>query len=268
MTNRIAEQWLPAGLRRMANRLLRADIVYRGPFRDWGSAAAETRGYDDGSILERVSRATRRVLAGSASFEQDGSVSTERPPPSHALEGLLIAAALDGGRMSVLDFGGGLASHYLRWRSMLLVLPSVHWAIVEQSSFVAEGRVLFEMDPLVSFHEDITEVASCPNAVLASSVLQYVPNPYETLERLVMVRPRVVVLDRMPFGAEEAVVAQFVPSHLGKASYPLWVLTEDGIHSILGRDYDLLSEFDTSDHPLKAGGIQAVYRGSIWVRRA
>jgi putative methyltransferase (TIGR04325 family) len=255
-------------VRQAANRMLGAAIVYRGPFSDWATASASTEGYNHCAILGRVSRATRSVLEGSARFEQDGVALHHTPPPTHALTGLLTAAALDGGRLSVLDFGGGLASHYLRWRPLLAPLPEVRWAVVEQGSFVAEGNALFETDPSVSFHEDIADVASSPNAVLASSVLQYLPDPHRVLQRLVDLAPRVLVLDRTPYGEKEAVVTQAVPPHLGEASYPLWVLSRRKVHAALSGGYMLLDEFDSADQPLTAPGIRASYRGSIWLRRA
>lgn len=268
MPNKLAEQWLPPVLRHWGNRMLGASTVYRGPFSDWATASAATEGYDQCAILERVSLATRKVLDGIATFEQDGITFYAPPPPSQALSGLLVAAALDGGRLSVLDFGGGLASHYLRWRSLLSALPSVRWAVVEQANYVAEGRRLFSTNPAVSFHEEIATVATSPNVVLASSVLQYLPEPYLALRHLIELAPRMIVLDRQPYGEKDTVMTQSVPPNLGRASYPLWMLSRDKVHAQLSPNYQLLSEFESSDYPLCAAGIQATYQGSIWLLRA
>lgn len=265
--SKMAKQWLPPILRRWGNRILGASIVYRGPFNDWASAFSSTEGYGQHAILERVSLATRQVLDGFAVYEQDGIALHHAPPPSHALNGLLLAAALDGGRLSVLDLGGGLASHYLRWRSVLSTLPDVHWAVVEQASYVMEGRRLFSTDPAVFFHDDIATVSISPNVVLASSVLQYLPEPYQTLRRLMDFAPRMIVLDRLPCGTSEVVMSQSVPPNLGKASYPLWILSRERVHAQLSRDYRLLLEFEAADQPLQAARICAEYRGSIWQRR-
>lgn len=267
MPNKLAVNWLPPALRHLANRMLGASIIYRGPFDNWQTASASTEGYNQDAILDRVSRATRHVLEGSAVYEQDGVEFHDAPPPSHALNGLLIAAAIDSGRLSVLDFGGALASHYLRWRSLLAALSEVHWAVVEQPNFVAQGKVLFERHPSVSFHKDIADVAFQPNVVLASGVLQFLPEPHQTLQRLIQLAPRVIVLDRMPLGEKELVMTQSVPSRLGKASYPLRILSIDKVHAQLADDYHLYGEFGTGDHPLQAPGIRAAYRGSIWLRR-
>src|SRR5258708_5842918 len=104
-------QLVPPAARRLANRLAGALITYRGPHADWEAAKAATAGYDHAEILERVVDATRQVLRGEADYEQDGVPMHGMPTASHALESLLMVAALDGGRLSVLDFGGGLGSH-------------------------------------------------------------------------------------------------------------------------------------------------------------
>lgn len=258
--------WLPPAIRRWGNRLLGASIVYRGPFNDWATASVTTKGYDQHDILQRVSRATRMVLDGAATFEQDGVAFQTAPPPSQALNGLLLAAALDGGRLSVLDFGGGLASHYLRWRSLLSELPEMHWAVVEQANYVAEGRRLFPSNPTLSFHEDITAVAISPNVVLASSALQYLPEPYLVLQKIIELAPRVIILDRQPCGESDAVMTQLVPPCLGRASYPLWILSRDKVYAQLSPSYQLLCEFETSDHPVQFSGGGAIYQGAIWLR--
>ena len=260
--------WVPPVLRNAFNRAIGASIVYRGPFSSWKEARASTSGYDEDAILGRIIEATQQVLRGQARYEQDGVAFHDDPPASHALSGLLLAVCRDGGRLSVLDFGGGLASHYLRWRPMLERITEVHWAIVEQAGFAEEGRKLFATNPSVSFHEDAAQVPSRPNAILASSVLQYLPDPYATLQQLIVFGAKVIILDRTPYGNEETALAQLVPTTLGKASYPLWVLSRTKVHALLSDDYELISEFDTLDHPIRARGIRGTYRGSIWLRRA
>ena len=260
--------WLPPAVRRWGNRMLRTLITYRGPFVDWAAAKAATSGYQHEEILARVRLAIQSVLRGEADYEQDGVAFRGSPPASYALSALLLAACRNNGHLSVLDFGGGLASSYLRWRPLFGALSGLHWAVVEQSHFVAEGNELYAGDPSVSFHEDLAQVSPRPNVVLASSVLQYLADPYEVLHRLASLRADVIVLDRTPCGVEDSVYAQFVPARLGKASYPLWVLSRDKVHSALSRNYTLLSEFDSLDEPLVVHGATARYCGSIWLHRA
>jgi len=267
MTNKLANAWMPPVLRSALNRAIGACTTYRGPFASWQEARASASGYDQAAILGRVSAATDRVLRGQGRYEQDGIVFRGEPPASHALAGLMLAAAHAEGRLSVLDLGGGLGSHYLRWRPLLDRLPSLRWDVVEQAGFVAEGNKLFAANPSIAFHESVGAIPSRPNAILASSVLQYLPDPYAVLRELVALGARTIVLDRMPYGNTEAVVAQFVPASLGGGSYPLWVLSRETVHGVVEPAYRLVAEFDAPDQPLRASRIRATHHGSIWLRR-
>lgn len=264
MPNKFASSWLPPVLRTALNRAIGASIVYRGPFASWDAACIATSGYDEDAILLRIANATRQVLKGEARYEQDGSVFHDEPPASQALTGLMLAAGINQGRLSVIDFGGGLGSHFLRWRPILEHVPNLHWAIVEQAGFAAEGSKLFAAVPSISFHASLAQTASQPNAILASSVLQYLPDPYTTLQELAALHAEIIVLDRMPYGSKEAVVAQCVPTSLGKASYPVWVLSQEKVHGLLEPAYELVTKFDASDQPLRTSGIRATFHGSIW----
>lgn len=267
MPNKFASSWLPPILRAALNRAIGASIVYRGPFASWHEARASTSGYDEGAILRRISDATQHVLRGEARYEQDGKVFHGEPPASHALAGVMLAAGRTQGRLSVLDFGGGLGSHFLRWHPILERLPSLQWAIVEQAGFAAEGKRLFASEPSISFHESVAQVASRPNVALASSVLQYLPDPYAVLRELATSGAETIVLDRMLYGNIETILAQFVPASLGKASYPIWVLSREKIHDLLENAYELVTEFDANDRPLRVSGVHATHHGSIWLRR-
>lgn len=268
MPSQLAARWLPAAIRDVANRALGASIVYRGPFSSWEAACRVTGGYDQSAILDRVVTATRHVLQGAADYEQDGVTRCGTPPASHALAGLLLAAGANGGHLSVLDFGGGLASHYLRWKPLLAHLPARHWSVVEQENFVAAGCEVFAADQEVSFHASIGDVCRRPNAVLLSGVLHLLHDPYSVLSELSRLGSSAIVIDRTPYSEDgvERIVAQFVPNRLGRASYPAWMLSRDRVHATMSRHYELIQDFDTLDHPMRVGSHAAPYRGSIWVR--
>lgn len=270
MNNMGLKRWIPPALRELANGVLRAATVYEGPFSTWDAAANATTGYDEAAILDRVTSATGMVLDGRASYEQDGIAFHEDPAPQHALYGLLLASTIGKGRLSVLDFGGGLASHYLRWRPWVSQIPELRWTIVEQEAFVAAGRRLFCNDSTVSFYKSIADIPSEPNAILASSVLQYLSDPYATLEQLAALPSETVVIDRTPFSRddEDQVFVQNVPASLGKASYPCWMLSRSRVHAIMRRRYRLLCEFDSPDSVMRVRGRIAKHQGSIWVLRS
>ena len=258
-------------MRSLANRLLGALTVYRGPYPDWAHAQAATGGYQQQDILARVRLATERVLRGEANYEQDGFAMRGSVPASHALDALLTIAAGDGGRLSVLDFGGGLGSHFLRWRAWLKQIPNLHWCVVEQPHFVAAGREVFAGEDRLSFAATIEQArANAPNAALASSVLHYLPDPLAALDEMIALDARGIVIDRTPFhdGDAACILSQHVPKSLGRASYPLRLLPREAVHARLRDRYELLLEFPAIDPPVRCGRLRGEHRGSVWLRRA
>lgn len=269
MSNYLTHRWMPPALRNALNRCIGGTTRYQR-HTTWEKACQSSRGYDERDILARVSRATSLVLEGSAKYEQDGKAFIGAPAPEWPLAGIMLAAALGGDGLRMVDFGGGLGSHFLRWRPWLESLSTLHWCVVEQPHFANEGRRLFKETPQVFFCSSIEQIGSFrPNAVLASSVLQYVSEPIPVLRILMTLKARVVIIDRTPFSRDEATHAltQRVSRGLGAASYPLWALSKKEIYEILNSEYSLLAEFASADDPIVARGARADYSGGVWVRK-
>lgn len=263
-------EWFPPVLRRFANRILGSHIVYLGPFKDFVTAQQLTAGYSDAGILEQARWATEQVLAGRARYQQDGKPFLSEPPADLALSGLLLGAARSGGRLSVLDFGGSLGSHFQRWQPLLDRVPELTWCVVEQAHFVAAGRALFASDPRIRFEETIEAAAALtPNVIFASSVLQYLAEPEHKLGELAALGADILVVDRLPVARAggRRIMTQHLPARTGRASYPLHVFDGEWLQSHLGDRYLTLGQFAARDEPIHAGAFHADYVGSIWLRR-
>lgn len=263
-------QRFPAGLRRSVNRLLGRAVRYRGPYATAEEAKAGTSGYSLPSILESVKAATGKVVSGAARYEQDGIAFHSEPPADHTITLLLLAAARSGGRLSVLDFGGSLGSHYLRWAPLLAQLPELRWCVVEQDHFVTAGHGMFPGHAQLGFESTLEAAKSNrPNVVLAASVLQYVDDPYGWLQRLAAVDADLVIIDRTPFSddGQHRFFSQHVPPQIYRASYPLQALSAERVDRVLSPGYERLLDCPNPDEPVRAGGHRATYRMSAWLRR-
>jgi putative methyltransferase (TIGR04325 family) len=263
-------RWAPPALRRAANRWLGRSIRYRGPYPDLEQARRHTTGYDADDILATVMGATREVLSGKARYEQDGRAFLDEPPTDPALAGLLLGAALSQGRLCVLDFGGSLGSHYLRWTNVLTHFKDLRWCVVEQSNFVRAGRELHAADPRIQFEFEVEAARAIrPNVVLASGVLQFIDDPYAMLGSLASLGSEVIIIDRTPFceGGVHQFFSQHVPKQLQKSSYPLQSLSRDRVEEVLRPAYVPAFEYATRDEPIRTRHGGAVYRGSVWKLR-
>lgn len=263
-------RWTPPAVRRAANGLLGASIRYRGPYPDLAQARQRTTGYGEAGILSKVEAATREVLAGNARYEQDGRAFTKPAPADPAMAGLLLGVARGEGRLSVLDFGGSLGSHYLRWSHVLSQLDDLQWCVVEQPHFVEAGRQLHAHDERLHFESDLAAASRHrPNLVLASGVLQFMDSPYATLASLAEIRAEVLIIDRTPFcvDGEHRFYSQHVPRQLQRASYPLQALSREAFEHVLLPSYALAFEYLTADEPIDVRRTRAIYRGSVWLLR-
>jgi putative methyltransferase (TIGR04325 family) len=187
------------------------------------------------------------VRDGRAAYERDGWAFVAPRSNRPLLAALLTAARTAPGAPVVLDFGGALGSLYWQHREELRRWPTLSWRVVEQDHYVAAGRKEFLTETL-SFWPDVN--AACdgavPDLVIASSVVQYLPEPYDLIRELLEHRPRFVFVDRTPLlaGAEERLTVEHVPPELGGGSYPAWFLSEDRFLAAFDR-HRLVERFET-----------------------
>jgi len=119
---------------------------------------------------------------------------------------------------AVLDFGGGMGQHF---RALREHLRPRRWVVCETEVMAAAARREFPSPDL----EYVTSLADAPgpfDVVLASGVLQFVAEPYETLAALLARAPRLVV-NRL--GLIEAPRDRLVVFRSPAGPYPMWFLS-------------------------------------------
>lgn len=180
----------------------------------------------------------REILAGRASFERDSVLLPEPEYPWPLITCLLYAAQADGGRLSVLDYGGALGSTFYQCRPFLKNISQLAWMVVEQKHYVESGQREFSKTP-ISFHENAQAacLAQQPNFLLLSSVLPYLSDPWSHLQKLLGLNIRYLVIDRIPFlkNDRDRLTVQKVPPEIYPASYPAWFFSRNRLLSICTR---------------------------------
>ncbi len=238
----------------------------RGDYASWAEARAASGGYDDANVLARVLAATRAVRAGRAEWERDG-VTFAAPPGATPLAAVLerIAAA-EGGRLDLVDFGGGLGTTWWQHRRQFPNRAAVCWRVVEQPAWVEAGRREFTGDGL-EFFPTLDEACAglTPAVILFSSVLPYVEQPRSVLDAAVRRRFRHLVIDRTGFTGRgrDRLAVQHVPAVVGAATYPCWLFDRGSLLAPLSGDYALVDEW--SRHELDG---RHDYRGFYFQRRS
>ena len=263
----IVRNWLPPVIASALKRWRKRNIHFEGKYRSWEEAASLTDGYAHEEIVEKVLGSILKVKAGEAAFERDSVLFKEIVYSWPATAGLMLGAARSNGKLDVLDYGGALGSHYFQNRKILDALDGLSWNVVEQPHYVATGNQHLA-DDILHFYQELGDCVkkTRPNVVLASSVLQYLPNPLETLAALAAIGADVVILDRTPYLKDESaaiIKIQKVPESIYQASYPCWFLQEKQIIRTMERaGYRTLEAF----HSLDKLDDAAVWKGHLFCK--
>lgn len=262
--------WIPPRIADLYRQVRASGIQFLGSYPDWSAAEKHAEGYDAGTILEKVRLATHQVIRGEAACERDSVLFDKVPYPLPLIAVLLRAALENRGGLNVLDFGGALGSSYFQCRDFLAQVSPLRWCVVEQAHFVECGQREFQSD-ILRFHDSIETCARTlpPQVVLASGVLQYMPDPARILGLFVETGAEYIVIDRTPVSVrgEQIISVQSVPDAINQSSYPLWLFNEAQFIGVLQREYEEIARFDAVDGTLGTGRIKADFRGFVFKKR-
>ncbi len=230
--------------------LLRAKnrTVYSGNYSSWSEAEKLCSGYAQDNILQKVTVATEKVVSGEAVFERDSMLFYHEEYNWNIINPLLKAAEENNNELCVIDFGGALGSTYFQNRKQFANLNKLKWCVIEQENFVKTGREQFQNDELC-FYSDI---ATCVKenqvtAILFSSVLQYLSNPWKILKEAMAVEAKYIVFDRifvLNGSDEDRLCIQKVPAVIYQAAYPMWAFARSSIEKNISDSYREILEFD------------------------
>ena len=254
-------QFIPPIFLSVFRSLVRGNYGLQGDYKRWEEAEALCQGYADDGLFERVKTAALRVKSGEFFSERDSFLFKEPQYSWASLSCLLSVAAREGGRLSVLDFGGSLGSSYFLNRRFLAGIDA-QWSVVEQAHFVEFGAAHIAEGQLGFF----PDIAICrqglqPNVLLLSSVLQYLPAPQHWLDTLCAEGLPYIVIDRTPFNqlGRDVLKVQRVDPRIYTASYPAWTLDEGSFLAQVDRHgYRVIETFDS---PLDTHGEDFIFKG-------
>jgi len=219
--------------------------IWKGDYPGWEQAIADSDGYDEASILNKIILSVKEVIDGKAVFERD-SVAFYHKEVNHAVLAFLLHIAIENeNELSVCDFGGSLGSTFLQHRIWFNKIK-IAWGIVEQEHFINYALKNLTVEHL-NFYNTAGEFAEKQETqtLLLSSVLSYLPNPFEVLDQLLSLNFKYIILDKTPVnpGPKSRLTVQLVPPEIYKASYPCWFISDEKLKNAL-HNYQLIDEFE------------------------
>ena len=219
---------------------------WSGNYASWEEAKKSSTGYDKDVILERVKNAILKVKNGEAVFERD-SVLFDKPTYNCPLLPIFLKVAKENqNELEIIDFGGSLGSTYFQYKPFLSHLNKIEWNVVEQANFVKCGKEYITTDELL-FHESIENVIkkNKPKILLLSSVIQYIDEPKQLIEKIISYNFDYIIFDRTAFikKSDDLLTIQSVPEYIYKASYPAWFFNYEKFIIPFSQSYNAINTF-------------------------
>lgn len=209
-------------------------------------------GYEDKELVDVIVSKTvqNRHLLNDASYFNNATLSSLT---------VLLYCLQEFDSINVIDLGGSTGLQYHMVRGLIAKNKRIRWHVVESTALVEKSRSLFSTDEL-SFSDnlektihDLKEI----HLVHCSGVIQYMPDPYGTLEMIAAANARYLVFARMCFSkkAKEVIIVQqstlssngFGPLPASfkdrTLSYPQTSIRKEKFLSILKEQYETIFSF-------------------------
>jgi putative methyltransferase (TIGR04325 family) len=219
-----------------------------GKYLTYSEALEHCEGYDHSSIIDKVEYAVSSVLEGKSKYERDGVTFDSIPSklPIYSVLFNLISSSKD---CNIVDFGGGLGGLYINNTSIFH--PNSKLTVIEQPKFVEIGENICRQYKLpIIFCNHLSELSSKPDIVILSSVLQYIPNPYEIIDNIARLQPSYIILDRTSFGVDKYWRIQVNSGFYDvDISYPHHLIDESKVLSLL-KGYSVAQKWTNSFDPV------------------
>jgi putative methyltransferase (TIGR04325 family) len=171
-------------------------------------------------------------------------------------------------RPRVIDFGGAFGGSYRQYRAFHA--KPVAWSVVEQPAMAELGKMHFRNADL-DFHVSLEEAlaAGPADVILLSSVLQYLPAPYELIAAIRAARVPQVVVDRTPCSAQsrDILTVQKVPAEIYRASYPCWIFSRARLAEAFAAAYRPVTGFSDGSGTWRAQATDFELAGFLFDAR-
>jgi hypothetical protein len=222
---------------------------WSGNYRTWDEANSLCSGYNHETIFQKVKEATLKVKNNEAVYERD-SVIFDKIEYAYPLAAFLMWSMANKDNLDIIDFGGSLGSTYFQNRFFLEKFANVNWNIIEQKKFIDIGKEFFEDDTLHFYYSVDQCIKHSPrkiDTIIFSSVLQYLPSPYELLNDILLNDFKQIIIDITTVHEDDydRITIQQVPPSIYTASYPTWFFSERKfINFFEGKGYKLVSDWN------------------------
>jgi putative methyltransferase (TIGR04325 family) len=225
----------------------RARRTYSGVYGSFEDVPGRGNGYEGDDWPAIAAQYSRWAIA-----ENEGAFIPAAVCNEAALLPLLLATSSAG---RVLDFGGATGFSYIAAKYGAL-RDIDRYVIVEHPNVCARGRELFKDDPKVEFATNVPEGSF--DVVLIGSALQYVDDYKMLLKRLTDLKPRWLLVTKLPAGDNTTFVTAQV--NLRGKTLASWIFNARELVSVMAMlNYKLVFR-SANEGQINQGQVEPQYR--------
>jgi putative methyltransferase (TIGR04325 family) len=183
---------------RNQSRSPRTGRVWEGIYAHYRDVPTSGHGFNGDVWINKTYAYTQSVLASAKKY---GTIPTG-VAGEHMLLPLLAAAVCReaGGKVRILDFGGGMGIAYVHLLSSLVNCGSIDYHIVESEGVCERGARLFEHDERIHFSAQLPVGLADLDILYMSSALQYVEDYPSLLKALSAFQARYFLFAKLSAG--------------------------------------------------------------------
>lgn len=184
--------------------------------------------------------------------------------------------------INILDFGGACGAHFFEIRRFIPKNISIRWYVVETKQMVKSAlNQRLESDEL-NFVSSIEEINEKIDIIHSSCTLHYVPNPHETINRMINIEAKWIFFNRMMFNrndrdfitVQKSLLSSNGPGKLPKGytdktiSYPRNTLSFQKFNSaFINSNYENEWSFDELSASYQIGKEKIDGKGLLYVKK-
>lgn len=255
-----AARLVPPAALDLARRAAPARLQRFEPASSWAQAQARTAGYE--AVAQRS--LVHAPAPAPAQLDRLG----QRELQLVAALGIVLAKTPPEAPLSVVDVGGA-SGYYRSVAAVAFPERELRWTIVENSTLAARGARAPTVVGLSWTTDLACALANRPDFVLASAVVNYLPEPIGVLRSIAGHAPW-LLLTRLPLWPipQHQPAVQRLGRRRGAGSYPTWFFSERRLLQQLEQDWRLVLRYEVPQDAAYFQGTWSTYAGLLLQERA
>lgn len=184
-------------------------------------------------------------------------------------------------KINILDFGGACGAHYYEIRRFIPDRISLNWHVVETPQMVLSAIDKKLNNSELHFINSLTDINTKIDFIHSSGVLQYVPDPYLYLIKLIQLKANWVFFNRMMFNENDRDFITIQKSNLSSngpgplpegysdmvLSYPHTTMSFLKFNTEMLKEYNLEWIFEELSGSYKINNERISGKGLLYIRK-